>query len=178
MGLVICFCVLFLTKGCTATVPFGDQVNTTDIPVSFFFFFCMHACGGGEEEGHRCKKNDGRLLGCLLDASECCKRGEAKRGFCLKACASHLVVVSTEQVGLVHGALQVSLELQLLPRHVKLFSVSLCPFIHTGRPRRQNVWSLYSKPKQLSSPEDSPVHSPIRDWSHLKGVISSDGESN
>ncbi|CAI5790939.1 CHZ domain-containing protein [Podarcis lilfordi] len=61
----------------------------------------------------------------------------------------------------------------------EIASLDLCNIIATqGRPRRQNVWSLYSKPKQLSSPEDSPVHSPIRDWSHLKGVISSDGESN
>ncbi|XP_034991974.2 HIRA-interacting protein 3 isoform X2 [Zootoca vivipara] len=61
----------------------------------------------------------------------------------------------------------------------EIASLDLCNIITTqGRPRRQNVWSLYSKPKQLSSPEDSPVHSPIRDWSHLKGVISSDGESD
>ncbi|XP_033025849.1 HIRA-interacting protein 3 [Lacerta agilis] len=61
----------------------------------------------------------------------------------------------------------------------EIASLDLCNIIATqGRPRRQNVWSLYSKPKQLGSPEDSPIHSPVRDWSHLKGVISSDGESD
>ncbi|XP_062993978.1 HIRA-interacting protein 3 isoform X2 [Elgaria multicarinata webbii] len=48
-----------------------------------------------------------------------------------------------------------------------------------GRPRRRNVWSLYSKPQeQPSSPEEPPVRRPATDWSRLRGVISSDGESD
>ncbi|XP_044303849.1 HIRA-interacting protein 3 isoform X2 [Varanus komodoensis] len=48
-----------------------------------------------------------------------------------------------------------------------------------GRPRRRNVWSLYSKPLEPpSSPEEPPVRRRATDWSHLRGVISSDGESD
>ncbi|XP_061446054.1 HIRA-interacting protein 3 isoform X2 [Rhineura floridana] len=59
-------------------------------------------------------------------------------------------------------------------------SLDLSNIITTeGRPRRRNVWSLYSKPEEPpSSPEKSPIHRPIRDWSRLRGVISSDGDSN
>ncbi|XP_053121320.1 HIRA-interacting protein 3 [Hemicordylus capensis] len=47
------------------------------------------------------------------------------------------------------------------------------------RPRRNNVWSLYSKPQEPpTSPEESPIRRPSTDWSRLRGVISSDGESS
>ncbi|KAH0626402.1 hypothetical protein JD844_001363 [Phrynosoma platyrhinos] len=59
-------------------------------------------------------------------------------------------------------------------------SLDLSNIISTkGRPRRRNVWSLYSKPEEPpSSPEEPPIHRPATDWSHLRGVISSDGESS
>ncbi|XP_066484769.1 HIRA-interacting protein 3 [Tiliqua scincoides] len=59
-------------------------------------------------------------------------------------------------------------------------SLDLSNIITTeGRPRRRNVWSLYSKPQESpSSSEESPICRPVTDWSRLRGVISSDGESN
>ncbi|XP_007424402.1 HIRA-interacting protein 3 isoform X1 [Python bivittatus] len=48
-----------------------------------------------------------------------------------------------------------------------------------GRPKRRNVWSLYSKPQESpSSPEELPLRHRPTDWSQLRGVISSDGESS
>ncbi|XP_063157421.1 HIRA-interacting protein 3 isoform X2 [Candoia aspera] len=48
-----------------------------------------------------------------------------------------------------------------------------------GRPKRRNVWSLYSKPQESpSSPEELPLRRRTTDWSHLRGIISSDGESS
>ncbi|XP_058037703.1 HIRA-interacting protein 3 [Ahaetulla prasina] len=48
-----------------------------------------------------------------------------------------------------------------------------------GRPKRRKVWSLYNKPQESpSSPEESIVRHHITDWSQLRGVISSDGESS
>ncbi|XP_048373952.1 HIRA-interacting protein 3 [Sphaerodactylus townsendi] len=48
-----------------------------------------------------------------------------------------------------------------------------------GRPRRRNVWSLYSKPEEPpGSPEESPIRRPATDWSRLRGIISSDDESD
>ncbi|KAH1172247.1 hypothetical protein KIL84_007865 [Mauremys mutica] len=41
-----------------------------------------------------------------------------------------------------------------------------------GRPRRCNIWSLYSTP-----PAAPPARRPV-DWSSLRGVVSSDGESD
>ncbi|XP_032093985.1 HIRA-interacting protein 3 isoform X2 [Thamnophis elegans] len=47
-----------------------------------------------------------------------------------------------------------------------------------GRPKRRNVWSLYNEPQELpSSPEEPAIRRRATDWSHLRGVISSDGES-
>ncbi|KAJ6653380.1 hypothetical protein lerEdw1_009281 [Lerista edwardsae] len=59
-------------------------------------------------------------------------------------------------------------------------SLDLSNIIATeGRPRRRNVWSLYSKPQEApSSPEEESIRRPATDWSRLRGVISSDGESN
>ncbi|XP_039186294.1 HIRA-interacting protein 3 isoform X1 [Crotalus tigris] len=48
-----------------------------------------------------------------------------------------------------------------------------------GRPKRRNVWSLYNKPQDSpSSPEEPTVRRHTTDWSQLRGVISSDGESS
>ncbi|XP_050808314.1 HIRA-interacting protein 3 isoform X3 [Gopherus flavomarginatus] len=44
-----------------------------------------------------------------------------------------------------------------------------------GRPRRCNIWSLYSTPP-AAPPASPPARCPV-DWSSLRGVISSDGES-
>ncbi|XP_003228271.1 HIRA-interacting protein 3 [Anolis carolinensis] len=59
-------------------------------------------------------------------------------------------------------------------------SLDLSNIITTeGRPRRRNVWSLYSKPQEPpSSPEEAPIRRPTTDWSSLRGVISSDEESD
>ncbi|XP_034275602.1 HIRA-interacting protein 3 isoform X2 [Pantherophis guttatus] len=47
-----------------------------------------------------------------------------------------------------------------------------------GRPKRRKVWSLYNKPQESpSSPEEPIVRRHTTDWSQLRGVISSDGES-
>ncbi|XP_039390195.1 HIRA-interacting protein 3 isoform X2 [Mauremys reevesii] len=45
-----------------------------------------------------------------------------------------------------------------------------------GRPRRCNIWSLYSKPP-AAPPAAPPARRPV-DWSSLRGVVSSDGESD
>ncbi|XP_013917368.1 PREDICTED: HIRA-interacting protein 3 isoform X2 [Thamnophis sirtalis] len=61
----------------------------------------------------------------------------------------------------------------------KLASLDVNNIIATeGRPKRRNVWSLYNEPQELpSSPEEPAVRRRATDWSHLRGVISSDGES-
>ncbi|CAM5158339.1 unnamed protein product [Natator depressus] len=55
--------------------------------------------------------------------------------------------------------------------------------VSDGRPRRRNIWSLYSTPpaRPPSCPPRRRRGPPIRcptDWSNLRGVISSDGESD
>ncbi|XP_044868294.1 HIRA-interacting protein 3-like isoform X2 [Mauremys mutica] len=45
-----------------------------------------------------------------------------------------------------------------------------------GRPRRCNIWSLYSTPP-AAPPATPPARRPV-DWSSLRGVVSSDGESD
>ncbi|XP_029138900.1 HIRA-interacting protein 3 [Protobothrops mucrosquamatus] len=48
-----------------------------------------------------------------------------------------------------------------------------------GRPKRRNVWSLYSKPQYIPSSPKKPIDGhPVTDWSHLQGVISSERESS
>ncbi|XP_067419944.1 HIRA-interacting protein 3 isoform X2 [Emydura macquarii macquarii] len=48
-----------------------------------------------------------------------------------------------------------------------------------GRPRRRNVWSLYSAPPAVPpSPDRKPPAQHPVDWSSLRGIISSDGESD
>nr|XP_020654462.1 HIRA-interacting protein 3 isoform X1 [Pogona vitticeps]XP_020654463.1 HIRA-interacting protein 3 isoform X1 [Pogona vitticeps] len=62
----------------------------------------------------------------------------------------------------------------------EMASLDISNIISTeGRPRRRNVWSLYSKAQEPpSSPEEPTIQRRATDWSHLRGVISSDGESN
>ncbi|XP_074854510.1 HIRA-interacting protein 3 [Carettochelys insculpta] len=46
-----------------------------------------------------------------------------------------------------------------------------------GRPRRHSAWSLYSSPQAPVPCQSPPTWRPV-DWSSLRGVISSDGESD
>lgn len=64
-------------------------------------------------------------------------------------------------------------------------SLDITNIISSGRPRRRTAWNpsgetappgeLYRR--ILDSDEERP-HPPPPDWSHLRGIISSDGESN
>ncbi|XP_054848288.1 HIRA-interacting protein 3 [Eublepharis macularius] len=67
-----------------------------------------------------------------------------------------------------------------LEEAAEVASLDLSNIIVTeGRPKRRNVWSLYSKPEEPTrSPEGSPIRRPSTDWSRLRGVISSDDESD
>ncbi|XP_060112791.1 HIRA-interacting protein 3 [Heteronotia binoei] len=67
-----------------------------------------------------------------------------------------------------------------LEEAAEVASLDLSNIITTeGRPRRRNVWSLYSKPEEPpGSPDESPIRRPATDWSRLQGVINSDDESD
>ncbi|XP_077170671.1 HIRA-interacting protein 3 [Paroedura picta] len=67
-----------------------------------------------------------------------------------------------------------------LEEAAEVASLDLSNIITTeGRPRRRNVWSLYGKPgEQPHSPEEPPPCRRAADWSRLRGVISSDDESD
>ncbi|ETE64035.1 HIRA-interacting protein 3 [Ophiophagus hannah] len=106
------------------------------------------------------------------------KRGAQKSQ--RKSIGQEISVLSSEDLGRTPSLAKCKAVKQKREEAAEVASLDISNIIATeGRPKRRKVWSLYNKPQESSSsPEELTVRRHTTDWSQLRGVISSDGESS